>query len=119
MAIRSTRNFEVNLPRGSAGGLYREARWKARPEGSTGGSTEDSIGRLERGGSTGGSMEGSTGELVWGARLGGSTEGARYISTCTTMKPPVTATYPRDSHGLRPGNHGQRSCGTVRTSFLA
>ena len=28
-------------------------------------------------------------------------------------------TYPRDSHGLRPGNHGQRSCGTGQTSFLA
>ena len=61
----------------------------------------------------------STAGLDRGALPGGSTEGTRYISTCTTMKPPVTATYPRDSHGLRPGNHGQRSCGTVRTSIQA
>ena len=62
--------------------------------------------------STGGSMEGSGGE-------GGFTEGARCVSTCTAMIPLVTVTYPRDSHGLRLGNHGQRSCGSVRTSVQA
>ena len=98
LAIRSTLNFGVNLPWGSSGG---------------------SIGGFYRGGpdtckkkpvsSTRRSMEGSTG----GFDRGGSTERARCTSTCTTMKPPVTATYPRDSHGLQPGNHGQRPFGQV------
>ena len=75
VTIRSALIFGVNLPWGSTGGLYRGARWEARPEGSTGGLD----GRLDRGarpgGSTGGSMEGSTGELVRGGSTGGFYQG--------------------------------------------
>ena len=80
----------------------------------------------------GNSVEGSTrGALPggwWKTRLGGSTGPGNSSGELdrgvlprelTTMKPPVTATHPRDSHGLRPGNHGKRSWETVRTSFLA
>ena len=74
---------------------------------------------LAQGALPGGSTGGLDGRLDRGALPGGSTEGARYISMCTAMKPPVTATYPRDSHGLRLGNHGQRLCGTVWTSIQA
>ena len=84
----------------STAGLDRGARWEARPEGSTVESTK-------------GSMEGSAG----GGRE--FTEGARYVSTCSAMMPPVIVTYPRDSHVFRLGNHGQRSCGSVRTSVQA
>ena len=40
-------------------------------------------------------------------------------SMCTTMRPPVVATYPRDSHGPRPGNRGQCSCGTGQTTLCS
>ena len=44
VTIGSALNFGVNLPRGSTGGLYRGARWEARPVRST----EDSTGGLDR-----------------------------------------------------------------------
>ena len=78
VAIRSTRKFGVNLPRGLTGGLYRGAR----PDGSTGGLDRMALpeGSTELDGS--GPTEDSIGGLDWGVdgifdREGGLDRGAR------------------------------------------